>query len=482
MPITTTKTRQVADANITYAKVQDISAANVILGRYSGGAGVAQELSVGAGLAISGSSLIANILGTANYLPKFTAASTIGDSTISQYNVGLDVVTDFGNTSLVAIDAIESSNISTNQYIHIGVGNSPVSTSSTLINTNFNADLLDGQHGTHYLSRANHTGTQTSATISDFTTGVRGLFSTTATGLTYTSSTGVLSLTSGYAITTNSQITNFNTAYTWGDHNAMGYIVNSNNVAIGDGSGTPVDLTFDGNTLLWTIGVNNSDYFYFKNGLTTRAQLENTGILTLTNTNTLTLNPITGEYAGIIATLSGSVPLAFTNTGTGNALTYVYNTVANGLLFDISNAITTAGAAGATFKQRGQSQVALYIDVNTTLNSVKGAVGVRTTTPLSAFEVNGSFGLKIRANLSGNQTLQADDFCLEKTSAGTATYTLPAANTCAGRMYSIINHSTGAITTSIAYRTATATTTTSIAAGARVIIISDGAEWLLVAN
>lgn len=29
------------------------------------------------------------------------------------------------------------------------------------------ADLLDGQHGTHYLSRANHTGTQLLATISD---------------------------------------------------------------------------------------------------------------------------------------------------------------------------------------------------------------------------------------------------------------------------------------------------------------------------
>lgn len=32
------------------------------------------------------------------------------------------------------------------------------------------ADLLDGQQGTYYLSRANHTGTQTASTISDFST------------------------------------------------------------------------------------------------------------------------------------------------------------------------------------------------------------------------------------------------------------------------------------------------------------------------
>src|SRR5688572_23452748 len=35
------------------------------------------------------------------------------------------------------------------------------------------ADLLDGQSGAHYLARANHTGTQAAATISDFDTQVR---------------------------------------------------------------------------------------------------------------------------------------------------------------------------------------------------------------------------------------------------------------------------------------------------------------------
>jgi hypothetical protein len=77
----------------------------------------------------------------------------------------------------------------------------------------FNADLLDGQDGTYYLNRANHTGTQVAATISDFNTTARGLLSSTATGLTYTSATGVFSLTAGYSIPLTASTTDWNTAY-----------------------------------------------------------------------------------------------------------------------------------------------------------------------------------------------------------------------------------------------------------------------------
>jgi hypothetical protein len=37
-----------------------------------------------------------------------------------------------------------------------------------LDNNSGNADQLDGQHGTYYLARANHTGTQLASTVSDF--------------------------------------------------------------------------------------------------------------------------------------------------------------------------------------------------------------------------------------------------------------------------------------------------------------------------
>lgn len=43
----------------------------------------------------------------------------------------------------------------------------------SLNNNAGDADLLDGQHGTYYLSRSNHSGTQLAATISNFDTQVR---------------------------------------------------------------------------------------------------------------------------------------------------------------------------------------------------------------------------------------------------------------------------------------------------------------------
>lgn len=52
---------------------------------------------------------------------------------------------------------------------------------------------------------------------------IRQLLSSSATGLTYTNSTGVFSLTSGYTIPLSTDITNWNTAYSWGDHSTEGY-------------------------------------------------------------------------------------------------------------------------------------------------------------------------------------------------------------------------------------------------------------------
>lgn len=64
-----------------------------------------------------------------------------------------------------------------------------ISTTSTTLNPNFNADLLDSQHGTYYLDRANHTGTQLAATISDFAAAVRAV---PLTGLVTSTSSTIL--------------------------------------------------------------------------------------------------------------------------------------------------------------------------------------------------------------------------------------------------------------------------------------------------
>jgi hypothetical protein len=63
------------------------------------------------------------------------------------------------------------------------------------------------------------------STITQYTDALaRAAISSTATGLSYSSSTGVISLTSGYAIPTSTSITNWNTAYGWGNHASAGYL------------------------------------------------------------------------------------------------------------------------------------------------------------------------------------------------------------------------------------------------------------------
>jgi len=87
---------------------------------------------------------------------------------------------------------------------------------------------FDGQQGTYYLDRTNHTGTQLASTISDFSSTARGLISDTVPGLTYTSGTGVLSLDSGSVIPTTSRAINWDTAFGWGNHAVQGYITDGN--------------------------------------------------------------------------------------------------------------------------------------------------------------------------------------------------------------------------------------------------------------
>lgn len=98
------------------------------------------------------------------------------------------------------------------------------------------SDLLDGQQGTYYLSRTNHTGTQLASTISDFNSTAIGLLSSTATGLTYTNTTGVFSLTSGYIIPTTTEQSNWNTAFAdrnkW-DGGATGLVATTGRTSLG---------------------------------------------------------------------------------------------------------------------------------------------------------------------------------------------------------------------------------------------------------
>lgn len=272
----------------------------------------------------------------------------------------------------------------------------------------------------------------------------------------------------------------------------------------GTAGGENNDFVMNNPYQTWIFRANETTTLEIIAGSFTRMTLSAAGVITFNGSSNIVLNTTNGAISGasltttgavsggslttagtvtgVSATFSGTAPLTFSGAGSsGNALSLIYNNTTNGFLVDIANTITGAGVAGMIVKQRGQAQVALYVDVNTQTNSIKGRVGVRTTSPLSVVDISGSFAANIRANLTGNQTIQDDDHTVENV-GGAVTYTLPAASTCTRRIYCIINHGTGAITTSIAYRTANGSTTTTIAAGSRIMIQSDGSEWLLIAN
>jgi hypothetical protein len=67
---------------VSYAKLQDVSATNRLLGRASAGAGDAEEITIGSGLSLSGTTLSAN--GAPTFVVTKTADETVTSSTTLQ--------------------------------------------------------------------------------------------------------------------------------------------------------------------------------------------------------------------------------------------------------------------------------------------------------------------------------------------------------------------------------------------------------------
>jgi hypothetical protein len=125
----------------------------------------------------------------------FTLASlNLGDYLKKDGSKALTADWDAGSFKIIA-ETFESD---------VAIGTAPFIVSSTTLVNNLNCDLLDGQEGSHYLDRTNHTGTQDADTIVDGVTN---------------------------AIPTLTQESNWDNAYGWGDHSLVGYLINSNNLS-----------------------------------------------------------------------------------------------------------------------------------------------------------------------------------------------------------------------------------------------------------
>lgn len=163
--------------------------------------------------------------------------------------------------------------------------------------------IFDGIEGSAYLARANHTGTQLAATISDFVATARTSISETVTGLTYTSGTGVLSIDAGREITLTASSTNWNGFY----NTPSGRITSGTNLSW---SGNTLNATGD---MVLASAQTNSGVKTFLDVTMGLRNVANTFTSFFTNTNTAARTYTLKDANGTLAFVSD---ITGTNSGT----------------------------------------------------------------------------------------------------------------------------------------------------------------------
>ena len=107
----------------------------------------------------------------------------------------------------------------------------------------------------------------------------------------------------------------------------------------------------------------------------------------------------------------------------------------------------------------------------------QNGVGVNTSTPLSSFDDNGSFG-KVVTTVTGDITLNNTHASIVCNNGSTAiAITLPAANTCSGRIYEIKRNNTSTATVTVTATIDGATNYLLTQANQSITVFSDGAAW-----
>ncbi len=138
--------------------------------------------------------------------------------------------------------------------------------------------------------------------------------------------------------------------------------------------------------------------------------------------------------------------------------------------------------AGSFFVLNRYDDSGTYLGQPILINRTTGGMTIgndNVSTTDNTLKVNGSMSLKVMTVVSSNNTttLDGDDYSV--IFGGTITgnsVVLPAANSCTGRVYLIINHSSSSVTIS-SYITANGTNSTAVANGSNVQIMSDGTNW-----
>jgi hypothetical protein len=291
------------------------------------------------------------------------------------------------------------------------------------------------------------------------------------------------------------------------------YSAVTGNVGIGTNSPT-VKLEVAG-----TAKVTN---FQMPTGATTGYVLRSdaVGNATWVNANTLSVNESDPQVSSSTATrvpkwsgtalVDGLIQDDGIGIGIGTAPTVATALTVNGKTSTSSLQITNGAVSGYVLRSNGATGNAVWADpatlpssyvetdpkvgtlttnliprwngtalANTQVFDNGTATGVATTSPLSVLDVNGAMGLKVRGALTSFSTNPDNTASIWIYSTNSGAITLPAANTCANRMYVIVNKTISAIPMNPAtsYIGLNNVLTTSIPANSSIWIVSDGGAW-----
>jgi hypothetical protein len=335
----------IASSAVTYAKIQDISAASRLLGRGAGaGAGVTQEISLGTGLSMSGTTLSASAAGTVTSVdasggttgmsfsggPVTTTGTLTLAGTLAVANGGTGATTAAG--ALTNLGAYPNSNpagytsntgtvtnvsASGGANISVATGSTtpvisqvPATTTQNGYMTSTQATKLDGIAAGASV---------TSVGVSGGTTGL-----TTSGGPITSSGTitlgGVLSVANG-GTGASTEVGALSSLGAYPDTNPNGYTSNTGTVTSVNASGGTTGLAFTGGPVTTSGTLTLSGYLNAANGGLGFASYAN-GELLIGNADDDGWSKATlTEGTGIDITVGpGSITISATGTGSGNVV------------------------------------------------------------------------------------------------------------------------------------------------------------------
>jgi hypothetical protein len=238
-------------------------------------------------------------------------------------------------------------------------------------------------------------------------------------------------------------------------------------------------LSYSGNTLnsVWTasgINIYNNNTGNIGIGTTSPAHK-----LDVQNTGNVIANI---QSSGGSAYVSSSAP---SGQETGLAFkAYSGGSTINRWIFGKSTAVESGSEAGSNFFINRYNDAGNYTGQPFAITRSTGTVTIgqdQADATANTVKVNGSVSMKVQViTTTGggtNRTMDGDDYCWVFGGNGVGnSITLPAAGSYSGRIYIIVNHGTTDLSIST-YYTASSTTSTNIAAGTTLQVISDGSSW-----